>query len=200
MKLRSRNSNRDRDRSNRKSVVDQIKSNELHIIGHKKASFTSQDREVMLWLNYMPVWHLPVYFFKSQIKRVHNLIAVPLQIPIAIYTCLAFCIAKKVFRDRTSALKVTPVVWIADVCNWSHFIRWLSYNCIVEKFSTIKIFEVLLDLVVTCRKLYRTACMWHTVCHRYRLYDWVVTVIHLEASNEVLRFSALYQFSSRQGH
>ena len=48
VKLRSRNSNRDRDRSNRKSVVDQIKSNELHIIGHKKASFTSQDREVML--------------------------------------------------------------------------------------------------------------------------------------------------------
>jgi len=45
---RSRNSNRDRERSNRKSVVDQIKSNELHIIGHKKASFTSQDREVML--------------------------------------------------------------------------------------------------------------------------------------------------------
>ena len=42
VKLRSRNSNRDRDRSNRKSVVDQIKSNELHIIGHKKASFTSQ--------------------------------------------------------------------------------------------------------------------------------------------------------------
>lgn len=90
VKLRSRNSNRDRDRSNRKSVVDQIKSNELHIIGHKKASFTSQDREVMLWLNYMPVWHLPVYFFKSQIKRVHNLIDVPLQIPIAINTCLAY--------------------------------------------------------------------------------------------------------------
>ena len=48
LRHRSRNSNRDRERSNRKSVVDQIKSNELHIIGHKKASFTSQDREVML--------------------------------------------------------------------------------------------------------------------------------------------------------